>query len=159
LRRGRLSEPARRWGRPAQLRPRRRAPREHRSGGLVHVRGPPRGANRGLAGHARHLHRLLAETGRLLRSESRSRRATTARWTRGVRARGRTRGARRSDRLSLTLRAPRAIPVAVRVPRLGEARDIWPGLIISGIVVLVAAVVADAMGEPPRGGPRLVVGL
>ena len=30
---------------------------------------------------------------------------------------------------------------------------------ISGIVILAAAVLADAFGEPPRGGPRLHVGL
>jgi hypothetical protein len=32
-------------------------------------------------------------------------------------------------------------------------------LIIAGIVILAAAVLADAFGDPPRGGPRLVVGL
>lgn len=47
----------------------------------------------------------------------------------------------------------------MRFPRLGRARDAWPGLIITGIVILAAAVLADALGEPPRGGPRLVVGL
>ena len=45
------------------------------------------------------------------------------------------------------------------LPRFGRARDAWPGLTISGIVIVVAAVLADAIGDPPRGGPRLVVGL
>ena len=49
--------------------------------------------------------------------------------------------------------------VVFRLPRLGRARDAWPGITISGVVVLTAAVLADAFGEPPRGGPRLVVGL
>lgn len=44
-------------------------------------------------------------------------------------------------------------------PRLGGPRDAWPGVTIAGIVILVAAVLADAFGEPPRGGPRLYVGL
>jgi hypothetical protein len=30
---------------------------------------------------------------------------------------------------------------------------------LSGVVVLAAAVLADAFGEPPGGGPRLYVGL
>lgn len=30
---------------------------------------------------------------------------------------------------------------------------------MAGIVILAAAVIADAFGEPPRGGPRLHVGL
>lgn len=47
----------------------------------------------------------------------------------------------------------------MRFPRLGRARDAWPGLTIAGIVILAAAVLADAFGGPPRGGPRLVVGL
>jgi hypothetical protein len=47
----------------------------------------------------------------------------------------------------------------MRLPRVGRARDIWPGLIIAGIVIVSAAVLADAVGDPPRGGPRLVVGL
>jgi hypothetical protein len=47
----------------------------------------------------------------------------------------------------------------VPFPRLGRARDAWPGLTIAGIVILAAAVLADAVGEPPRGGPRLVIGL
>ena len=46
-----------------------------------------------------------------------------------------------------------------RLPRLGRARDVWPGISISGAVVLVAAVLADAFGDPPRGGPRLLIGL
>jgi hypothetical protein len=45
------------------------------------------------------------------------------------------------------------------MPRLGRARDAWPGITISGIVIVAAAVLADAFGEPPRGGPRLMVGL
>jgi hypothetical protein len=47
----------------------------------------------------------------------------------------------------------------MRLPRLGRVHDAWPGVTIAGIVVLAAAVLADAFGEPPRGGPRLVVGL
>ena len=47
----------------------------------------------------------------------------------------------------------------VRWPRLGRAGDLWPGVTIAGVVVLAAAVLADAFGAPPRGGPRLVVGL
>jgi hypothetical protein len=47
----------------------------------------------------------------------------------------------------------------MRIPRFGRVHDAWPGVIISGIVVLAAAVLADAFGEPPRGGPRLMVGL
>lgn len=46
-----------------------------------------------------------------------------------------------------------------RPPRVGHAHEAWPGFTISGIVILVAAVVADAFGEPPHGGPRLHVGL
>jgi hypothetical protein len=49
--------------------------------------------------------------------------------------------------------------MAVRLPRFGRPRDSWPGITITGIVVLAASVLADAFGEPPRGGPRLVVGL
>jgi hypothetical protein len=30
---------------------------------------------------------------------------------------------------------------------------------IAGIVIIAAAVLADAFGDPPRGGPRLVIGL
>jgi hypothetical protein len=60
---------------------------------------------------------------------------------------------------SLTRLAPRAIPDAVRLPQLGREGDAWPGLTIAGIVILAAAVVADAFGDPPWGGPRLVVGL
>ena len=44
-------------------------------------------------------------------------------------------------------------------PRIGHADEAWPGITISGIVILAAAVIADAVGEPPRGGPRLYVGL
>ena len=43
--------------------------------------------------------------------------------------------------------------------RLGDAHEAWPGITISGIVILAAAVIADAFGEPPQGGPRLQVGL
>ena len=46
-----------------------------------------------------------------------------------------------------------------RLPRLGRAREAWPGISISGAVVLAAAVLADAFGDPPRGGPRLLIGL
>jgi hypothetical protein len=44
-------------------------------------------------------------------------------------------------------------------PRIGRAHESWPGISISGVVILAAAVIADAFGEPPRGGPRLYVGL
>jgi hypothetical protein len=44
-------------------------------------------------------------------------------------------------------------------PQLGRAHDAWPGITIAGIVIVAAAVLADAFGDPPRGGPRLVVGL
>jgi hypothetical protein len=44
-------------------------------------------------------------------------------------------------------------------PRFGHAHEAWPGITLSGIVILAAAVIADAFGEPPRGGPRLHVGL
>lgn len=44
-------------------------------------------------------------------------------------------------------------------PRIGRPHEAWPGITISGIVILAAAVMADAFGEPPRGGPRLYVGL
>ena len=44
-------------------------------------------------------------------------------------------------------------------PRIGRAQEAWPGITISGIVILAAAVLADALGEPPRGGPRLYIGL
>jgi hypothetical protein len=47
----------------------------------------------------------------------------------------------------------------MRWPRLGRPHQIWPGITISGIVTVAAAVLADACGEPPRGGPRLLVGL
>ena len=46
-----------------------------------------------------------------------------------------------------------------RWPRIGHAHEAWPGITICGIVILAAAVVADALGDPPRGGPRLYVGL
>jgi hypothetical protein len=49
--------------------------------------------------------------------------------------------------------------VTRRRPRIGHAHEAWPGITISGIVILAAAVIADAFGEPPRGGPRLYVGL
>jgi hypothetical protein len=49
--------------------------------------------------------------------------------------------------------------VARRWPTLGRAGDAWPGLTVAGIVILAAAVLADALSEPPRGGPRLYVGL
>jgi hypothetical protein len=49
--------------------------------------------------------------------------------------------------------------VPFRLPQLGRPHDAWPGVTISGVVVLAAAVVADALGDPPRGGPRLLVGL
>jgi len=49
--------------------------------------------------------------------------------------------------------------VPLRRPQLGRAGDAWPGVTISGVVILAAAVLADAFGEPPRGGPRLVIGL
>jgi hypothetical protein len=44
-------------------------------------------------------------------------------------------------------------------PPIGEAHEAWPGITITGIVILAAAVLADAFGDPPRGGPRLYVGL
>jgi hypothetical protein len=44
-------------------------------------------------------------------------------------------------------------------PQLGRAHDAWPGVTITGIVIVAAAVLADAFGDPPRGGPRLVIGL
>jgi hypothetical protein len=44
-------------------------------------------------------------------------------------------------------------------PRIGHAHEAWPGFTISGIVIVAASVIADAFGEPPRGGPRLYVGL
>jgi hypothetical protein len=44
-------------------------------------------------------------------------------------------------------------------PRFGRAHEAWPGITISGVVILAAAVIADAYGEPPRGGARLHVGL
>ncbi len=47
----------------------------------------------------------------------------------------------------------------VRPPRFGRARDAWPGVTIAGVVIVAAAVLADATGDPPRGGPRLIVGL
>lgn len=44
-------------------------------------------------------------------------------------------------------------------PRLGRANEAWPGITICGIVIVATAILADAFGEPPRGGPRLHVGL
>ena len=44
-------------------------------------------------------------------------------------------------------------------PRIGRPHEAWPGITISAVVILAAAVIADAFGEPPRGGPRLYVGL
>lgn len=49
--------------------------------------------------------------------------------------------------------------VGFRLPRLGRAGDAWPGITLSGVVIVAAAVLADAFGDPPRGGPRLVIGL
>jgi hypothetical protein len=49
--------------------------------------------------------------------------------------------------------------VTFRWPRFGRASESWPGITIAGVVILAAAVLADAFGEPPRGGPRLWVGL
>jgi len=49
--------------------------------------------------------------------------------------------------------------VSFRLPQLGRPQDTWPGVTISGTVILAAAVLADAFGDPPRGGPRLMVGL
>ncbi len=46
-----------------------------------------------------------------------------------------------------------------RLPCLGYAHEAWPGFTISGIVTPAAAMIADAFGEAPRGGPRLHVGL
>ncbi|HWC02395.1 MAG TPA: hypothetical protein VHF87_06475 [Methylomirabilota bacterium] len=46
-----------------------------------------------------------------------------------------------------------------RWPRVGRADDAWPGITISGVVITAAAVIADAFGEPPHGGPRLYVGV
>jgi hypothetical protein len=44
-------------------------------------------------------------------------------------------------------------------PELGRAHEAWPGITITGIVIVAAAVLADAFGDPPRGGPRLHIGL
>jgi hypothetical protein len=44
-------------------------------------------------------------------------------------------------------------------PQLGRAHEAWPGISITGVVILAAAVLADAFGDPPRGGPRLYLGL
>jgi hypothetical protein len=49
--------------------------------------------------------------------------------------------------------------VTFRWPRIGRGHEVWPGITITGIVILAAAVLADAFGEPPHGGPRLYVGL
>lgn len=35
----------------------------------------------------------------------------------------------------------------------------WPGVTIAGVVIVVAAILADYFGDPPKGGTRLVVGL
>ena len=43
--------------------------------------------------------------------------------------------------------------------QFGRAHDAWPGVTIAGIVIIAAAVLADAFGDPPRGGPRLLIGL
>jgi hypothetical protein len=51
------------------------------------------------------------------------------------------------------------VTVRWRLPRLGRGGDAWPGITLSGVVILAAAVLADALGDPPRGGPRLIVGL
>ena len=78
LRRRRLPEPAPRRRRPAgvdERRPARRGPRRRR---LVHVRPPPRAPAGGLAGDAGRDHRVHAEAGRLLRAQSRPRRAALA---------------------------------------------------------------------------------
>jgi hypothetical protein len=49
--------------------------------------------------------------------------------------------------------------VAFRWPRIGRPQEAWPGITITGIVILAAAVLADSFSDPPRGGPRLYVGL
>jgi hypothetical protein len=49
--------------------------------------------------------------------------------------------------------------VTFRWPTIGRPHEAWPGITISGVVIMAAAVVADAFGELPRGGPRLYVGL
>ncbi len=49
--------------------------------------------------------------------------------------------------------------MAFRWPALGRPGDAWPGVTISGVVVLAAAVLADAFGDPPQGGARLIVGV
>lgn len=49
--------------------------------------------------------------------------------------------------------------MALRWPRIGRSHESWPGITISGVVILAAAVLADAFGDPPKGGPRLYVGL
>jgi hypothetical protein len=56
---------------------------------------------------------------------------------------------------------PRVITARVTRWRLrfGRAHESWPGITISGVVILASAVIADAFGEPPRGGPRLYLGL
>jgi hypothetical protein len=62
----------------------------------------------------------------------------------------------------LTLDTAGAITARVtrwRLPKIGRAHEAWPGITMAGIVILAAAVIADAFGEPPRGGPRLHVGL
>ena len=88
VRGGRLSEPAPRRGRSSELRAGRRAARERRRGGVVHVRRASRRAPRGLAGHARGLHRLRAQARRLLRPQPGPRRSA-AHAARGQRPRWR----------------------------------------------------------------------
>ena len=44
-------------------------------------------------------------------------------------------------------------------PKLGRAGEAWPGIVLTGVVTLAAAVLADSLGEPPAGGPRFYVGL
>jgi primary-amine oxidase len=67
--RRRVPEPASRRRRPAELRAGRRAAREHRRRGLVHLRCPPRRSRRGLAGDAGGHDRLHAQARRLLRPQ------------------------------------------------------------------------------------------
>lgn len=40
-----------------------------------------------------------------------------------------------------------------------RAPEAWSGVLVAGVVVLAVAVLADAFGEPPRGGPRWWAGL
>ena len=48
--------------------------------------------------------------------------------------------------------------VTRRWPRIGRAHEAWPGITISGVVILAAAVIGDALGEPPHGSAVLVLG-